>query len=49
MTLVIAAVTQEPAFVGWVAVLSVLIFMAVTYLVLVVAVWWRRGSDRLDR
>jgi SAM-dependent methyltransferase len=38
MTLVIAAATQEPAFVGWVAVLSVLIFMAVTYLVLVVAV-----------
>lgn len=38
MTVVIAVVTQQPAYVGWVALLSVLIFMAITYLVLVVAV-----------
>lgn len=38
MTHVIAALTQEPAFVGWVAVLSVLIVLAVAYLALVVAV-----------
>lgn len=38
MILVIGVSTQEPAFVGWVAVLSVLIFIAVAYLVLVVSV-----------
>lgn len=37
MTVPIGVVTQEPVIVGWVAALSVLIFMAVSYLVLVVA------------
>lgn len=38
MALVLGVATQEPAFVGWVAVLSVLIVVGVAYLVLVVSV-----------
>lgn len=37
MTVLLGVVTQEPVFVGWVAALAVLVFMAVSYLVLVVA------------
>lgn len=49
---VMAVVTQEPAYVGWVALLSVMIFIAIAYLVLVVAAGGERvaiGSMDDDR